>query len=516
MAIAQKLYEAGMITYMRTDSLNLSSLALHASQKEIQDEFGEQYIKIRQYQTKTKGAQEAHEAIRPTYMDRRTISGTMQEQRLYKLIWERTIASQMADAELERTTVTIGISDLSTEKFHLQGEVVKFDGFLRVYLEDTDDENTDDTMESILPPLQLNEILNLAEATASERQTQKPPRYTEASLVRKLEELGIGRPSTYAPTISTIQQRGYVIKENKEGEQKLFTTLLLKNKTISKTVKTETVGADKNKLMPMDSGIVVNDFLMENFPMVLEYNFTADLEKEFDKVAEGEMKWTETLHKFYNLFHPVVEEVSVSKTERKVGERILGTDPKTRKPVSVKVGRFGPFVQIGSAEDEEKPQFASLAKGQSIETITLEEALQLFSLPRTIGDLEGKPVVAAIGRFGPYLKYDNAFTPIPKGYDPYHISLEEAGKLISEKRERDANKIIKSFPDNAKLQILNGRFGAYIAYNKANYKIPKELAPAELSYGDCMKIISEAPEKTAKGKAIKTTKKTEAKKKKTK
>ncbi|MCL1937973.1 MAG: type I DNA topoisomerase [Candidatus Azobacteroides sp.] len=505
MSIAQKLYEAGLITYMRTDSLNLSTLALNAAQKEIQDEFGSQYIKIRQYHTKTKGAQEAHEAIRPTYMDRRTVSGTMQEQRLYKLIWERTIASQMADAELERTTVTIGISGLSAEKFSLQGEVVKFDGFLRVYMEDTDDENTDDTTEAILPPLQLNEILLLAEAAASERQTQKPPRYTEASLVRKLEELGIGRPSTYAPIISTIQQRGYVVKENKEGEQKLFTTLLLKNKTISKTAKTETVGADKNKLTPTDSGIVVNDFLMENFSMVLEYNFTADLEKEFDKVAEGEMKWTEPLHKFYDLFHPIVEEVSTSKTERRVGERVLGTDPKTGKPVSVKVGRFGPFVQIGSAEDEEKPQFASLAKGQSIETIVLDEALQLFSLPRVIGDLEGKPVAAAIGRFGPYLKYDNAFTPIPKEYDPYHITLEEANQLILEKKERDANKIIKSFPDNANLQILNGRFGAYIAYNKANYKIPKGLVPTELSCEDCMKIISEAPEKTIKGKTKKTT-----------
>jgi DNA topoisomerase-1 len=511
MSIAQKLYEAGLITYMRTDSLNLSSLALNASQKEIQNEFGNEYVKIRQYHTKSKGAQEAHEAIRPSYMSNRTIAGTAQEQRLYKLIWERTIASQMADAELEKTTVTIGIKDNSTEKFYVHGEVIKFDGFLRVYLEDTDDENQDDNTESILPPMQLNELLDLMEATASERLTQRPPRYTEASLVRKLEELGIGRPSTYAPTISTIQHRGYVIKGNKEGEEKQFTTLTLKNKVLSKSVKKETVGADKNKIMPTDSGIVVTDFLTENFPLVLEYNFTADLEKEFDKVAEGDMKWTETLQKFYDLFHPVVEEVSASKTEHKVGERILGTDPKTGKPVSVKIGRFGPFVQIGSAEDEEKPQFASLAKGQSLETIKLEEALQLFILPRQVGLLDGKPVVAAIGRFGPYLKFDNAFTTIPKEYDPYHITLDEADKLITEKKERDANKLIKSFPEDEKLQLLNGRYGPYIAYNKANYKIPKGIVPAELSYESCMKIISEAPEKPAKGKAKKTTKTTATK-----
>ncbi|MDR0540899.1 MAG: type I DNA topoisomerase [Dysgonamonadaceae bacterium] len=504
MSIAQKLYEAGLITYMRTDSLNLSSLALNASQKEIQDEFGKDYVKIRQYHTKVKGAQEAHEAIRPTYMNNRTINGTAQEQRLYKLIWERTIASQMADAELERTTVCIGISGNTTDKFHVQGEVITFDGFLRVYLEDTDDENTENNTEAILPPMQLNELLGLIEASAAERLTQKPPRYTEASLVRKLEELGIGRPSTYAPTISTIQHRGYVEKGAKEGEDKSFVTLVLKNRKISKTVKTETVGADKGKMMPTDSGIVVNDFLIENFPLVLEYNFTADLEKEFDKIADGEIKWTDTLHKFYNLFHPVVLEVSASKAELKVGERVLGADPKTGKPVSVKIGRFGPFVQIGSADDEEKPQFASLTKGQSIESISLDEALQLFNLPRTVGDLERKPVVAAIGRFGPYLKYNNTYTAIPKNYDPYHITIEEADRLIKEKQEHDASKVIKTFPEDAKLQILNGRFGPYIAHEKTNYKIPKGTVPAELSYDDAMKIIKEAPEKPAKGKGKKS------------
>ena len=498
MSVAQKLYEAGLITYMRTDSLNLSNIALNASKKEIEEEFGSNYVKIRQYHTKTKGAQEAHEAIRPTYMNNRTINGSQQEQRLYELIWKRTLASQMADAELERTTVTIGISNVASEKFHVHGEVIKFDGFLRVYLEDNDDENQDDNIEAILPPMQLKEVLNLSQATANEKLTQRPPRYTEASLVRKMEELGIGRPSTYAPTISTIQHRGYVLKGSKDGEEKQFVTLTLRNKNISKDVKTETVGADKNKLIPTDSGLVVNDFLTENFPDVLEYNFTADLEKEFDKVAEGEVIWTDTLHKFYDLFHPVVEEVSASKSEHKVGERMLGTDPKTGKPVSVKIGRFGPFVQIGSAEDEEKPHFASLSKGQSIETISLDEALQLFELPRIVGELDGKTVTATIGRFGPYLKYDNSFTTITKEYDPYHITIEEAEKLILEKKERDANKHIKSFTEDEKLQILNGRYGPYISYDKANYKIPKGVVPAELTFEEAMKIVKDAPEKPAK------------------
>lgn len=514
MSVAQKLYEAGLITYMRTDSLNLSTLALNASKKEIEEEFGNNYVKIRQYQTKTKGAQEAHEAIRPTYFNNRTVKASAQEQKLYELIWKRTVASQMADAELERTTVTIGISNHPNEKFHVYGEVIRFDGFLRVYLEDSDDENTDETVETLLPPMQVNELLTLSEVIANERLTQKPFRYTEASLVRKMEELGIGRPSTYAPTISTIQQRGYVIKGSKDGEEKQFTTLVLKNKTITKSEKKETVGADRNKLLPTDSGMVVNDFLIEHFPHVLDYNFTANVEKEFDKVADGEMPWTDTLHRFYDLFHPIVQKVSASKTDLKVGERVLGTNPESGKPVSVKIGRFGPFVQIGSAEDEEKPRFASLTQGQSIETITLDEALKLFDLPRTVGNLEGKTVVAAIGRFGPYLKFNNTFTTIPKDYNPYHITLEEAEKLIREKQERDAGKQIKSFPEDEKLQILNGRFGPYISYNKANYKIPKGIVPAELSFEEAMKIIREAPEKPAKGKA-KTTSKTATTKKKT-
>jgi DNA topoisomerase-1 len=512
MSIAQKLYEAGLITYMRTDSLNLSTLALDASKKEIETEFGSKYVKIRQYHTKAKGAQEAHEAIRPSYINNRTVKATAQEQRLYELIWKRMVASQMADAELERTKITIGISNNPTDKFHIHGEVIKFDGFLRVYLEDNDDEIQDDSMETILPSMQLNETLILSEATATERLTQKPARYTEASLVRKLEELGIGRPSTYAPTISTIQQRGYVIKGNKEGEKRLFAVLVLKGQQITTQTKTEFIGSDKNKLLPTDSGFVVNDFLITNFPTVLEYNFTADLEKEFDKVADGEMKWTETLHKFYAVFHPVVEEVSASKTELKFGERLLGNDPKTGKPVSVKVGRFGPYAQIGTADDEAKPQFASLTKGQSIETIKLEEALHLFILPRTVGEWEGKAITAAIGRFGPYLKYDNAYTPIPKEYDPYHISLDDACRLITEKRNRDANKIIKSFAEEAGLQILNGRFGPYISYNKVNYKVPKEATPAEMSFEEVMQIIKNSPGKPAKTSKATTAKKTTAKK----
>jgi len=506
MSVAQKLYEAGLITYMRTDSLNLSTLALNAAKQEIGNEFGSKYVKIRQYQTKTKGAQEAHEAIRPTYLSNRTVKATAQEQKLYELIWKRTVASQMADAELERTTVTIGISTSRNEKFQVQGEVIRFDGFLRVYLEDNDDETSDETVEAILPPMRVNDLLSLSEAIANERLTQKPFRYTEASLVRKMEELGIGRPSTYAPTISTIQQRGYVIKGNKEGEERSFVTLILKNNVITNSKKKETVGSDRNKLLPTDSGMVVNDFLIENFPDVLDYNFTANVEKDLDKVADGEMRWTDTLHRFYDLFHPIVLKVSAAKTELKVGERVLGTDPSSGKPVSVKIGRYGAFVQIGSADDEEKPRFASLMPTQSIETIQLDEALRLFDLPRTVGQLEGKLVVAAIGRFGPYLKYNNTFTTIPKNYNLYQITIEEAKKVIQEKLERDANKQIKSFPEDNNLRILSGRFGPYISYNKINYKIPKGKVAAELNFEEVMKIIKETPEKPAKTKTKNSTK----------
>ncbi|GHV20462.1 DNA topoisomerase 1 [Bacteroidia bacterium] len=495
MSVAQKLYESGYITYMRTDSVNLSAIAISAAKKEIESEFGEKYVKGRQFQTKTKGAQEAHEAIRPAYMNRQTIKGTAQEQRLYELIWKRTIASQMADAELERTTVTIAISN-SRDKFQTTGEVIKFDGFLRVYMESHDDESVDENTDSIIPPLKVNEELNLDQASAQERLSQRPFRYSEASLVRQLEELGIGRPSTYAPTISTIQNRGYVVKGNKDGEERNFITLTLKQGEIVSVTKKEMVGADKGKLMPTDTGLVVNDFLTGQFPGVLDYGFTASVEKELDKVADGDLKWTDTIDKFYKMFHPIVEAASKAKTEHKVGERILGTDPKTGKPVSVKIGRYGPFVQIGSAEDVEKPLFASLMKGQSIETIGLEEALKLFELPRLVGEIDGKPVMAAVGRFGPFLRYNNTFTTIPKQYSPISISIEEAEQLINEKNEKDAKKVIRAFEQDSKLQVLNGRFGPYISYDKGNYKIPKGVEPAGLSYEDCMKIIKEAPEKT--------------------
>lgn len=503
MTIAQRLYESGHITYMRTDSVNLSALAISTAKKEVESEYGEKYVKGRQYQTKTKGAQEAHEAIRPSYMDRKTIKGTDQEQRLYELIWKRTIASQMADAELERTTVTIGISNLPEDNFIIEGEVVKFDGFLRVYLESNDDENAEDKNDLIIPPLELNTKLLLNEATATERLSQRPPRFSEASLVRKLEELGIGRPSTYAPTISTIQQRGYVIKGNKDGNEREFIIFTLKNNELDRKLKKEIVGADRGKLMPTDTGLVVNDFLTEYFPAVLDYSFTADIEKELDRIAEGEEKWTHTIDDFYKSFHPRVEEVAAIKTEHKIGERILGTDPKTGKQVSVKIGRYGPFVQIGQADDEEKPQFASLLKDQSIETISLEEALKLFQLPRVVGQIDGKEVTAAIGRFGPFLKYEGSFTTIPKDYSPMTISIEDAERLIREKKEKDAKKVIKTFTEDPKLQILNGRFGPYIAFDGNNYKIPKGKEPAELTYDESMQLINDAPEKKTGGKAAK-------------
>ena len=502
MIIAQKLYESGNITYMRTDSVNLSDLAINASKKEVTDEFGEKYVKTRRFQTKTKGAQEAHEAIRPTYMNKSSIKGTAQEQRLYELIWKRTIASQMADAELERTTVTISISNSPKEKLLITGEVIKFDGFLRVYMESNDDETNDENESGIIPPLKLHEKLDLSEAIAQERLSQRPPRYTEASLVRKLEELGIGRPSTYAPTISTIQNRGYVIKGNKDGAERDFTTITLSKGKIVSKIKKEIIGADKSKLMPTDTGSVVNDFLTEHFSSVLDYRFTAGIEVELDKIADGEQKWTDTMDNFYKYFHPTVEQAASIKTEYKIGEKVLGTDPKTGKPVSVKIGRYGPFAQIGHADDEEKPHFAPLMKGQSIETITLEETLKLFELPRLVGEIEGKPVTAAIGRFGPFLKYDSMFVTIPKAFNPMTITISEAQDLIREKKEKEANRIIQTFPQDEKLQILNGRFGAYIAFDGGNYKIPKDKVAAELSYDECMDIVKNAPVKPkAKAKA---------------
>ena len=499
MMVAQRLYEAGHITYMRTDSVNLSSLAINTISKEIKDKLGEQYLKVRHYHTNSKGAQEAHEAIRPTYIDKHSIDGTAQEKRLYTLIWKRTIASQMADAELEKTTIDITPSTRS-EHFVATGEVIKFDGFLNVYIEGRDDDNAEAEAEGLLPMMKVGDNLENKSIAATQRFTQQPVRYTEASLVKKMEELGIGRPSTYAPTISTIQQREYVEKGDKQGVKRDFITLTLKGNKISTRVKSETVGADKGKLIPTDIGVVVNEFLTKYFPNILDYNFTANVEEKFDDVAEGKLQWTEEIGSFYEIFHPEVEEAMNMRLEHKVGERQLGVDPKTGKPVSVKIGRFGPLVQLGEGDTEEKPQFASLLKGQSVSTITLEEALKLFEFPRTIGEYEGTDVTVAIGRFGPYIKHNNKFVSIPKEYAPAAITLEEAVQLIVDKRDAETKKVVKTFAEDADMQILNGRYGIYIAYKKSNYKIPKTVKePAELTYEECKEIIESqdsAPKKT--------------------
>ena len=499
MMVAQRLYEAGHITYMRTDSVNLSSLAINTISKEIKDKLGEQYLKVRHYHTNSKGAQEAHEAIRPTYIDKHSIDGTAQEKRLYTLIWKRTIASQMADAELEKTTIDI-IPSTRSEHFVATGEVIKFDGFLNVYIEGRDDDNAEAEAEGLLPMMKVGDNLENKSIAATQRFTQQPVRYTEASLVKKMEELGIGRPSTYAPTISTIQQREYVEKGDKQGVKRDFITLTLKGNKISTRVKSETVGADKGKLIPTDIGVVVNEFLTKYFPNILDYNFTANVEEKFDDVAEGKLQWTEEIGSFYEIFHPEVEEAMNMRLEHKVGERQLGVDPKTGKPVSVKIGRFGPLVQLGEGDTEEKPQFASLLKGQSVSTITLEEALKLFEFPRTIGEYEGTDVTVAIGRFGPYIKHNNKFVSIPKEYAPAAITLEEAIQLIVDKRDAETKKVVKTFAEDADMQILNGRYGIYIAYKKSNYKIPKTVKePAELTYEECKEIIESqdsAPKKT--------------------
>ena len=492
MSIAQRLYESGLITYMRTDSVNLSELALSTTCKEIKDEFGDQYYKRRTFHTTSKGAQEAHEAIRPTYASNREISGTPQEKRLYDLIWKRTIATQMADAILEKTTVEISMSERK-EKFIATGEVVKFEGFLHVYKESNDEESSDDKAdESRLPALATGETLLLKESDATQRFTQQPPRYTEAMLVRKLEELGIGRPSTYAPTISTIQNRDYVEKGEKTGEKHRICTLSLSGGTIKESFKTESYGSEKNKLIPTDVGMVVNDFLQEYFPDIMDYNFTANVEEKFDHIAAGESKWNDEIAQFYDLFHPEVEKVSNLRLEHKVGERVLGVDPKTGKEVSVKIGRFGPLVQLGTADSTEKPAFASLRKDQSVNDITLEEALKLFELPRMLGTYEGDDVSAAIGRFGPYVKYGNKYVSIPKGKEAQTISLEEAIDLIKAKEEAAHNKIVKKFDEEPDLEILNGPYGVYISYKKKNYKIPKDKDAAALTLDECKTIIEDA------------------------
>lgn len=500
MMIAQKLYESGRITYMRTDSVNLSTLCSNASKDEIIREYGKEYSQTRAYHTSSKGAQEAHEAIRPTYMNEPTIEGTAQEKRLYELIWKRTIASQMADAQLEKTTISINIGNTS-EKFVATGEVVSFDGFLKVYLESTDDEEHAEDASHILPALKEGDELQRREILATEKYSLAPARYTEASLVKKLEDLGIGRPSTYAPTISTIQQRQYVVKGDKTGEERTFTIDSLKGIKITQKLKKEMAGSEKGKLLPTDIGIVVNDFLMENFPNIMNYNFTADVEKKFDDIAEGKTEWTNWMKDFDKGFEPEVKEVLEARNQHKAGERNLGNDPKTGKPVFVKIGRFGPVVQIGSAEDKDKPQFAQLPSDKSIETITLEEALELFKLPRELGDYEGITVTVGSGRYGPYILHNRKYVSIPKEDDPLTITLDRAIELIKEKREAEEKRHLKVFDEDDKMEILNGKYGPYIAYDGKNYRIPKAKheSAEELTYEECMEIIKAAPEPKARG-----------------
>ena len=501
MMIAQHLYENGKITYMRTDSVNLSSLCINACRDEIQKNWGEKYHKTRQYHTSSKGAQEAHEAIRPTYMEASSIEGTMQERRLYELIWKRTAACQMADAQIEKTTVGISVKQAdgteTEEKFIVNGEVVTFDGFLKVYRESSDEDESRETATSQLPPMAEGDKLQRSEMVATERFSQGPLRYTEASLVHKMEELGIGRPSTYAPTISTIQQRGYVQKGDKKGEDRAFTIDTLKGNTITNTTKSETAGSDKGKLQPTDIGLVVNDFLLQHFPEVLDYNFTANVEQEFDSIAEGKEQWTDMLKDFYKHFEPSVEQTMNSRQQHKAGERQLGTDPKSGKPVFVKIGRFGPVIQIGSAEDKEKPSFAQLPKDKGMETITLEEALDLFKLPRTVGEFEGSPVVIGAGRFGPYILHNKKYVSLPENEDPMTIKLSTAVALIERRRIEDNMRHLKKFDEDSKLEVMKGKYGPYLVYDGKNYRLPKAMheRAAELTYEECMNVINNTVKK---------------------
>ena len=500
MSVAQHLYEAGLITYMRTDSVNLSTLCINASKKEIIEKLGENYSKVRQFQTKSKGAQEAHEAIRPTYMQNHEIKGGSNDKRLYDLVWKRTIASQMADAEIEKTTVRIDIqpngkSGSNMGAFIATGEVVTFDGFLRVYRESFDDETEEEQTSSIDASLKAGQHLAFNEMAATQHYTQGPLRFTEASLVKKLEELGIGRPSTYAPTISTIQQREYVEKGDKKGEKRPYVILSMKTDgKIKKSEKNEIVGNEKGKLIPTDTGIVVNDFLVKYFPNIVDYGFTANVEKEFDEIASGKEKWKEMMSEFYNDLAPEIDKVMNIQLEHKVGERVLGTDPATGREVSVKIGRFGPIVQIGTAGDEEKPRFAQLNKGQSIHSISLKEALELFKLPRTLGQLDGAEVSVGTGRFGPYVLHNRQYVSIPKGMDPMSITFEDAVQLIEDKKKQEASKHLKKFDEEPEMEIMNGRFGPYIAYKGKNYRIPKNIKeePAQLSLEKCMEIIEKS------------------------
>lgn len=502
MMVAQRLYESGRITYMRTDSVNLSSLAINASKREIVESYGADYSHPRKFHTHSKGAQEAHEAIRPTFINTEGFDWTSQERRLYDLIWKRTIASQMADAQIERTTVTIDING-AEEKFLANGEVIIFDGFLKVYRESVDDESmSGQDAVSVLPALHINDKMERGEIVSTERFSQGPVRYTEASLVHKMEELGIGRPSTYAPTISTIQQREYVQKGDKKGEERSYVINTLKGNAITTRKRKEMVGSEKGKLLPTDIGIVVNDFLQKNFPDIMDYNFTAKVENQFDQIAEGKEEWKDMMKKFDHKFEPIVENVVQQRSEHKAGERQLGVDPKTGKPVFVKIGRFGPVVQIGSADDEEKPRFSQLPKDKSIETITLEEALELFKLPRNLGDYGGSKVSVGVGRFGPYVLHDKKYVSLPKDEDPMTITLETAVELIEEKRKQEKERHIKTFDEDPKLELLKGRYGPYLSYDGKNYHIDKKLQEralaGDMEYAECMDMIKNAPEPKAR------------------
>ena len=496
MRLAQSLYESGHITYMRTDSVNLSSQALGAIARQIEKHPGKEYHQPRRFQTKSKGAQEAHEAIRPTYIDRERVGGTAQEQRLYDLIRKRTLASQMADAEIERTTVSITVSG-TDYAFTAQGEVITFRGFLDVYMESTGEEGNAEVTK-LLPAVKEREALSLEALTGEERFTQRPARYTEASMVSKMEELGIGRPSTYAPTIQTIQNRGYVERADREGQRRNYTVLTLKDGAVKRAVKSEVYGADKGKLLPTDVGIVVNDFLVDQFPNIVDYNFTARVEEEFDTIAEGKTAWSGAIGDFYQRFHPEVERATHERPAQRVGQRILGVQPSTGLQVSVSIGRYGPMAQLGTAEDAEKPRFASLQKGQSLETITLEEALALFDLPKNIGEYEGEVMTVAVGRFGPYVRHAGKFYSLPKDTDPLSCTAEQAIEIIREKRESEEKSLLKSFAEDADLSIRTGRFGPYLKYKTDNYKLPKDVDPTSMSYDDCMKLIAETPAKTAR------------------
>lgn len=488
MVVAQRLYESGKITYMRTDSVNLSQLALNAAKDTVTRQYGKQYSHTRQYRTKSANAQEAHEAIRPTYFDENTIEGDSADRRLYELIWKRTIASQMADAQLERTIVSIS-NDKTGDVFSATGEVVRFDGFLRVYMEGTDDENTDEAESGLLPPLKEGQVIDLDNITATEKYTSPPARFTEASLVKKLEELGIGRPSTYAPTISTVQKRGYVIKEDRPGKERNFTVVTLRNGSVTSEVRLETYGSEKAKMFPSDIGTVVTDFLTQNFPVIMDYNFTATVEKDFDEIANGHLKWSKMIKQFYGPFHKSVEQTE-KHSERATGERILGKDPKSGMEVIARIGRFGPLVQINGKSEDDKPRYAKLRSGQRLETITLEEALDLFKMPRQLGQYENEDVVIGIGRFGPYVRHASLFASLTKEDDPYTVELSRAIELIELKRTAERERVIRQFAERPDVQVLKGRWGPYLVVDGANYRIPKDKDAAALSLADCLDIAA--------------------------